>query len=143
MRFLVCPIADPDPQDPERIESPQLHPPVADFATAVSAYNYADRMGSAFDRGLAVVDVADRSVDFGDEIHFYDELPDHCDPEGPIVCYETESGMLVGFISERAEERYLRAAERGEMVPLRDWTRNVVWSRRRRADLAEEGMLMS
>ena len=143
MRFLVCPIADPDPQDPERIMSPQLHPPVAGFETPWSAYEYADQYGSRYDRGLAVVDAEDRSVDFGDEIRFYEDLPDHCDPEGPIICYETESGMLVGFTSEHAEEQYLRAAERGEMVPLKDWTRNVVWSRRRRADLAAEGMLMS
>ena len=143
MRFLVCPIADPDPQDPERVDSPQIHPPVADFRTFCSASEYAERFGSVYDRGLAIVDLGDNSVDFGDEVHIYDTLPDHCDPEGPIVCYETESGRLVGFTSLEAEERYLRAAERGEVVSLLDWTRNVVWSRRRRADLAAEGMLMS
>ena len=143
MRYMVCPIADPDPQDPERVESPELHPPVVGFNTPWSAYEYADEHGSDYDRGLAVVDVVDGSVDFGDEIHFYDALPDHCDPQGPIVCYETEDGSLVGFASEDAEERYLRAAERGEMMPLRDWTRSVVWSRRRRADLAAEGRLVS
>ena len=143
MRFLICPIADPDPEDPERLESPELHPPVMGFNTPWFAYEYADERGSSYDRGLAIVDVADRSVDFGDEIHFYGELPDHCDPQGPIVCYETESGILIGFASEDAEERYLRAAERGEMMPLRDWTRSVVWSRRRRADLLAEGRLIS
>ena len=143
MRYLVCPISDPDPQDPERVESPQLHPPVMGFNTPWFAYEYADEHGSGYDRGLAVVDTHDRSVDFGDEIHFYDQLPDHCDPEGNIICYETESGILVGFASEDAEERYLRAAERGEMMPLRDGTRSVVWSRRRRADLLAEGRLRS
>lgn len=125
------------------MESPGLHPPVAGSADSDSAYDYADQYGSRYDRGLAVVDVADSSVDFGDEVRFYDELPDHCDPEGPIVVYETEAGRLVGFTSRNAEERYLRAAERGDAAPLKDWTRNVVWSRRRRADLAAEGMLIS
>jgi len=143
MRYLICPISDPDPQDPERVESPELHPPVAGFSDPLSAYHYADANGSSHDRGLAIVDTYDRSVDFGDEIHFYDELPDHCDPQGPIVCYETESGRIVGFTSPDAEDRYLRAAERGDTVPLKDWTRNVVWSRRRRADLAAEGRLIS
>jgi len=124
------------------MESPELHPPVAGFSDSLSAYHYADMHGSSYDRGLAVVDTYDRTVDFGDEVRSYEDLPDHCDPRGSITCYETEAGSIIGFTSELTEKRYLRAAERGQEKPLKDWSRNVVWSRRRREDLEAKGRLM-